>query len=191
MYVTRVAATAVKFANRMSAPLTKPTPIAQANITPNPRAQAAPERLSRMKNEPTTTRNPASGPTQRSMPPSKSANVLTEGNEAKGRAREHHRRDVEVGEVPIVLRPDVGAERDHDRCENEDWRIVALDETRDGRTPRRRRSCCETWVEALTAAWTMRSSVTSSPSKVATAWPRDITTTRSQSPPAPACRLRR
>ena len=44
-------------------------------------------------------------------------------------------------------------------------------------------------VVALIAAWTIRSSVTSSPSSVATAWPRDITITRSHSPSSSSASL--
>jgi len=43
-------------------------------------------------------------------------------------------------------------------------------------------ACSEVCVVALIAAWTIRSSDTSSPSSVATAWPRDITITQSHSP---------
>ena len=45
-----------------------------------------------------------------------------------------------------------------------------------------RAACSAVCMVVLIAAWTIRSSVTASPSSVATAWPRDITITRSHSP---------
>ena len=75
MYVTSVAATGVNFAKRMSEPLRRPTAAAAKSITPNPSAHTQAERPSSTKNDATTTRKPASGPTERSIPPSSSANV--------------------------------------------------------------------------------------------------------------------
>ena len=75
MYVTSVAATGVNFANRISAPLSRPTPTAAANMSANPSAQNAGEWPSSTKNDARTTRKPARGPTDRSIPPSSSANV--------------------------------------------------------------------------------------------------------------------
>jgi hypothetical protein len=75
MYVTSVAATGVNFAKRMSDPFSSPTPAANRNMRKNPSTQTPADRPSRMKNDPSTTRKPASGPTDRSMPPSSSANV--------------------------------------------------------------------------------------------------------------------
>src|SRR4029078_12016110 len=50
-----------------------------------------------------------------------------------------------------------------------------------GDAPRSRRAACSALCDvALIAAWTMRSSVTASPSSVAAAWPRDLTITRAQ-----------
>ena len=54
---------------------------------------------------------------------------------------------------------------------------VTLDEPVDLRV-----RCSAVCAVALIAAWTIRSSVTASPSSVATVLPRDITITRSQSP---------
>src|SRR4029079_468874 len=51
------------------------TPTAARNMTTKPSAQIAGDLPSSTKNEARTTRNPASGPTDRSIPPSKSAKV--------------------------------------------------------------------------------------------------------------------
>ena len=75
MYIVRVAAMAVNFTYRISAPLTSPTTIETASIAAKPNRIDAIGDSSRMKNEPTTTRNPTSGPTERSMPPVSSAIV--------------------------------------------------------------------------------------------------------------------
>jgi hypothetical protein len=70
-----VAATGVNFAKRTSEPFSSPTASAPASISANPSTHTATDLPSRMKNDPTTTRNPASGPTDRSMPPSRSTKV--------------------------------------------------------------------------------------------------------------------
>ena len=75
MYVVRVAATAVNFANLISDPLTAPVAAATRNIRTKPRRMTPNDFSSLMKKLPTTTRKPTSGPTDRSMPPIISATV--------------------------------------------------------------------------------------------------------------------
>ena len=84
MYVTSVAATGVNRANRMSEPFSSPTPRAARNMRKNPSAHTAGDFPSRTKNDASTTRNPASGPTDKSIPPRRSAKVCP--SEMKPRA---------------------------------------------------------------------------------------------------------
>src|SRR5262249_49035443 len=75
MYVTRGAATGVNFAKRINEPLRRPTPTAHKNMRTNPSAHMPGDLPSKTKNDASTTRKPASGPTDRSIPPSSSAKV--------------------------------------------------------------------------------------------------------------------
>ncbi len=69
MYVVSVAATGVKLPSRISVPLTSPVATAAPIISPNPSSMVVTAAPSLTKKEATTTRKPASGPTERSMPP--------------------------------------------------------------------------------------------------------------------------
>jgi hypothetical protein len=73
--VTNVAATGVNFAKLMREPFSRPTAAAHRTMSTKPSAQIPGDFPSRTKKEARTTRKPASGPTERSMPPSNSANV--------------------------------------------------------------------------------------------------------------------
>ncbi len=75
MNIASVAATGVNLRNWISDPLMTPTPKATTAIRTRPKMIAGPARPSLMKNEPTTTSSPDSGPTDRSMPPSSTAIV--------------------------------------------------------------------------------------------------------------------
>ena len=75
MYIAKVAAIGVKFANRIRQPLTAPTATAQTNINRNPATIIVHGWPSFTKNDATTTRNPASGPTDKSTPDNRSAMV--------------------------------------------------------------------------------------------------------------------
>ena len=75
MNIASVAATGVNLRNCTSDPLMSPTTAATSAINARPRIITTPERPSLMKNEPTTTSNPDSGPTERSIPPSSMAIV--------------------------------------------------------------------------------------------------------------------
>ena len=75
MNIASVAATGVNLRNWISDPLISPTPKATTAISTSPKIITGPARPSLMKNEPTTTSSPDSGPTDRSMPPSSTAIV--------------------------------------------------------------------------------------------------------------------
>ena len=75
MYMASVAAMGVKFAKRIRMPLIVPTTSPPRNTRTKPAVITRVDLSSFMKNEATTTRKPASGPTDRSMAPSNSATV--------------------------------------------------------------------------------------------------------------------
>ncbi len=75
IYMASVAAMGVKFAKRIRQPFTAPTTTARMNIRANPSAMVCGDWPSLMKNDATTTRNPAKGPTDRSIPPISKATV--------------------------------------------------------------------------------------------------------------------
>ena len=75
IYIANVAAIVVKFANRIRSPFTAPTTKAPTNINRNPTAMVEADLSSLTKNEAMTTRKPASGPTERSIPATRSATV--------------------------------------------------------------------------------------------------------------------
>ena len=59
----------MNFTYRISTPLTSPTMIETPSMAAKPKRMDATGDSSRMKKEPTTTRKPTKGPTDRSMPP--------------------------------------------------------------------------------------------------------------------------
>ena len=75
MYMASVAAMGVKLAKRINVPLMVPTTTPPSSTKTKPAASMSVDWSSFMKNEATTTRKPASGPTDRSMAPSNSAMV--------------------------------------------------------------------------------------------------------------------
>ena len=141
MYVTSVAATGVNFAKRMSAPFTRPTASAQASITPNPSTQTARRAAVEDEERPDDDEEAGERTDGEIDAAEQQRERLPERDEAERRAREHHRGDVEVREVAVVLRQDVGAEGDHHGREDDDRGVVALDEAREprraARSPRR------------------------------------------------------
>ena len=117
---------AVKLAKRISKPLTAPTTNAPTNISAKPAAMASGDRPSLMKNEATTTRKPASGPTERSMPRHQHRNGLPERDEAQRRRQHQDVVDVERRKEVGVLREDIEAEQAGDERQRNGGRIVRL-----------------------------------------------------------------
>ena len=74
-----------------------------------------PELSSLRKKDATTTRKPASGPTDRSMPPDQQRDGLAQRDEAERADQQHHEVMLNARQVAVVLGVDVGAQREHDR----------------------------------------------------------------------------
>ena len=79
-----------------------------------------------MKNEATTTRNPDSGPTDRSMAPSNSDDGLPKRNESQGGSQRQDIVDIECRQEIGVLAEDIKSQQNGDERERNRGRIVRL-----------------------------------------------------------------
>ena len=133
MYVTSVAATGVNFAKRMSDPLRRPTRKRTGEHHDEPEQPESGRATVEDEERPYDDEEPGEWADREIDAAEQQRECLSEGDEAERRARERDGGDVEVRDVPVVLRPDVDSEGDHHDREDDDRRVVAFDEPRDPR----------------------------------------------------------
>ncbi len=137
IYIASVAAIAVKFANLMRSPLIAPTTLnALPNIKRKPAAITDGDLSSFTKNEATTTRKPASGPTDKSISTDHQRDGLPERDEAQRGRQQEDVEDIERRQKVGILAENVESEKTGDKSKGKGWRVVRLQKVPPSAAPR-------------------------------------------------------